>query len=88
MDSGIRVSPAGTPESQAAEAGSSGLSLYVHIPFCETKCHYCDFNTYAKIESLIPSYIEALNREIVLWGEFFGEHRPLAKTISRSTAMR
>ena len=44
------------------------LALYVHIPFCETKCPYCDFNTYAKIESLIPGYVDALRTEIELWG--------------------
>ena len=48
---------------------TSPIALYVHIPFCETKCPYCDFNTYARIEDLIPSYVAALKSEIVLWGE-------------------
>ena len=44
------------------------ISLYVHIPFCETKCPYCDFNTYAAIEPLMPTYVAALKSEIALWG--------------------
>lgn len=39
-------------------------SLYLHIPFCAQRCAYCDFNTYARQEALIPAYIEALLREI------------------------
>ena len=46
----------------------SSISLYVHIPFCETKCPYCDFNTYAAIEPLMPTYVAALKSEIALWG--------------------
>ena len=43
-------------------------SLYFHIPFCVHRCAYCDFNTYAGQESLIPAYVNALCREI----EFVG----------------
>ncbi len=48
------------------------LALYVHIPFCETKCPYCDFNTYAGIEHLIPDYLEALAEELRLWAAALG----------------
>ncbi|RPJ19810.1 MAG: radical SAM family heme chaperone HemW, partial [Chloroflexi bacterium] len=39
-------------------------SLYLHIPFCTHRCAYCDFNTYAGQEDLIPGYVDALIREI------------------------
>lgn len=39
-------------------------SIYLHIPFCAHRCAYCDFNTYAGQESLIPAYVDALIKEI------------------------
>jgi oxygen-independent coproporphyrinogen-3 oxidase len=39
-------------------------SLYIHIPFCSQRCGYCDFNTYAGLEDLIPAYTSALCAEI------------------------
>ncbi len=39
-------------------------SLYLHVPFCTWVCKYCDFNAYAVLEGMIPSYVEALTREI------------------------
>ncbi|MGA2285448.1 MAG: radical SAM family heme chaperone HemW [Dehalococcoidia bacterium] len=44
-------------------------SVYVHIPFCRAKCAYCDFNSYARQERLIPEYVEALLREATFWAE-------------------
>jgi oxygen-independent coproporphyrinogen III oxidase len=43
-------------------------SIYFHIPFCTHRCAYCDFNTYAGQESLIPAYVDALCREIEFAG--------------------
>jgi oxygen-independent coproporphyrinogen-3 oxidase len=43
-------------------------SLYLHIPFCQKRCSYCDFNTYAGQEERIPAYLSALVREITSVG--------------------
>ena len=51
----------------------SPVSLYLHIPFCVTKCNYCDFNTYAGIEELMPAYVSAMVDEIGMWGEALGK---------------
>jgi oxygen-independent coproporphyrinogen-3 oxidase len=42
----------------------SAVSAYLHIPFCQTRCAYCDFNTYAGLEDVIPAYVASLEAEI------------------------
>lgn len=44
------------------------ISLYLHIPFCQAKCHYCDFNSYAGMLGLREEYVAALRAEIALAG--------------------
>jgi oxygen-independent coproporphyrinogen-3 oxidase len=47
--------------------GRDPLSLYLHIPFCSLKCRYCDFNSYAGLDELVPPYVDALIAEMGLW---------------------
>jgi oxygen-independent coproporphyrinogen-3 oxidase len=42
---------------------ATGTGLYLHIPFCQAKCSYCDFNTYAGLDRLYQPYVEGLIRE-------------------------
>jgi oxygen-independent coproporphyrinogen III oxidase len=45
---------------------TEAVSLYVHIPFCKTRCTYCAFNTYTGLEALIEPFTQAMCREIEL----------------------
>jgi len=56
------------PLSAADRTDSGPYSVYLHIPFCRHRCGYCDFNTYAGLDDLIPAYAAALQREISLSG--------------------
>jgi oxygen-independent coproporphyrinogen-3 oxidase len=55
------------------------IGLYVHVPFCVSKCAYCDFASYAGREADIPRYVEAVIREITRRGAATGH--PKADTI-------
>jgi putative oxygen-independent coproporphyrinogen III oxidase len=45
------------------------LGIYLHIPFCQSKCYYCDFASGAFPVSLVDPYVQALRREIEGYGE-------------------
>ena len=52
--------------------------IYIHIPFCKSKCAYCNFFSLAS-ESKINDYVEALKKEIVLRKNYLGGE--IVKTI-------
>jgi len=43
---------------------SGGFGLYLHWPFCEAKCPYCDFNSHVRADIDQPRWLEAYLREI------------------------
>ena len=50
------------------------LALYLHIPFCSSKCGYCDFNSYEGLDHLVPDYTPAILSEIELWSAAATKH--------------
>lgn len=44
------------------------LGLYIHIPFCDKICNYCDFTAFQGANSKILEYVNALKKEIQLKG--------------------
>jgi putative oxygen-independent coproporphyrinogen III oxidase len=51
----------------------NAAGLYIHVPFCLTRCGYCDFNTYAGLDHLAGGYVECLRREADLWAQEWRE---------------
>jgi oxygen-independent coproporphyrinogen-3 oxidase len=56
------------------------LSLYFHVPFCDTLCFYCACNKIAtKDRSLTIPYLARLHREIAMQSQLFQRERPVTQ---------
>lgn len=60
----MKTSIAAPVERAGQWMADSGYGVYVHIPFCRHRCHYCDFNTYAGLDALFDPYVDALVRSV------------------------
>lgn len=56
------------PITQAAFSGYADMCLYVHVPFCETRCSFCEYTVVGKDErEQTEVYVDALIRELEMY---------------------
>jgi oxygen-independent coproporphyrinogen-3 oxidase len=60
------VTPRGADVLRTAAPSEPSVGLYVHVPFCALRCHFCSFTTAPLREGAMARYLEALHREIEL----------------------
>ncbi len=72
------------PDAALAGLASRRLSAYVHVPFCASRCGYCDFNTYTAAElgaapgASRADYLAAVAAEMELAARVLGDAPPLS----------
>ncbi|MBB5282777.1 oxygen-independent coproporphyrinogen-3 oxidase [Rhabdobacter roseus] len=61
---------------------NQGISLYLHIPFCESLCTYCGCNTRITVNHKVERpYLEALLKEWQLYLAVFGDKKPVIREL-------
>ncbi|WP_320671282.1 radical SAM family heme chaperone HemW [Patulibacter defluvii] len=70
------------PATALAERRGRPLSVYVHVPWCASRCGYCDFNTYVPpegaLEGLGERFAAAVDAELALAARVLDERPPVA----------
>lgn len=51
------------------------IAIYIHIPFCKSKCYYCDFISFSGREKLIDKYIDNLIKELKLYKSIIKDYK-------------
>jgi oxygen-independent coproporphyrinogen-3 oxidase len=67
------------PPSTLNSQRSTPIGLYIHIPFCRKRCHFCYFKVYTdKDSSEVRAYLDAVIAELTLYAgkKFVGERKP------------
>jgi len=73
------------PAAALARLGSRPFGIYVHVPFCATRCGYCDFNTYTSAElpggGARTSFPDAVIAELDLARRVLGDGAPVVDSV-------
>jgi oxygen-independent coproporphyrinogen-3 oxidase len=73
------------PEAALERLGTRPFAVYVHVPFCATRCGYCDFNTYTASELKDGAgrggYVDAVLGELALARRVLGDAAPPVETV-------
>ncbi|WP_091077706.1 radical SAM family heme chaperone HemW [Micromonospora nigra] len=68
------------PAAATRAVGASGFGVYVHVPFCASRCGYCDFNTYTAAElgggASRETYADTVLAELTLAARVLGDTPP------------
>jgi putative oxygen-independent coproporphyrinogen III oxidase len=84
-DGDVAPASGALPDSALAGLGSRPFGVYVHVPFCATRCGYCDFNTYTAGELTDGSgrsgYVDAVLAELALVRGILGATAPRVDTV-------
>jgi putative oxygen-independent coproporphyrinogen III oxidase len=65
------------PPSALRSVGARGFGVYVHVPFCASRCGYCDFNTYTAAEGVLSDgYADQVLAELAVARRALGEAPP------------
>src|SRR5919107_4047122 len=88
LPDGQPVPPTGElPAEAVAAVPGKPLSIYLHVPFCRTRCGYCDFNTYTASElgadpgAGRDGYVSAAIAELDLAAKVLGPAVPPVSTV-------
>ncbi|MFA5524555.1 MAG: radical SAM family heme chaperone HemW [Tissierellales bacterium] len=50
------------------------VGIYIHIPFCQSKCYYCDFCSFTKVIDNVEEYVSSIKKEIDLYEKYLNEY--------------
>ena len=77
----VLPTPTPAPAPAAPRVDPWSFGVYVHVPFCLARCHYCDFVTYTGMEGLRRPYAAALLEEAALAVAALGPEAPVVTSV-------